>query len=229
LIRLFYPILPGSTLRDRAIACLGALLGIAVTGLAARQVLAGQGPLSLLLAAPMGASAVLVFAVPASPLAQPWSVLGGNVISALVGVTVARLIGEPMLAGGVAVGAAIAAMSLCRCLHPPGGAVALTAVVGGPAVAALGYRFALAPVAVDTLLLLAAGLLFHRLSGHSYPHHAKPAPAPPAPAITLQPADIDAALQAFGEPLDVDREDLDAVFRLAEAHALRRGAMATAG
>ncbi|MEG8058719.1 HPP family protein [Sphingomonas sp. 22L2VL55-3] len=80
----------------------------------------GSGPLPLLVA-PIGASAVLIFAVPASPLAQPWSVVGGNIISALVGVTAARFVPIPYLAAGVAVGGAILVMSLLRCLHPPAG------------------------------------------------------------------------------------------------------------
>ncbi len=122
---LFVPILAGATLRDRLLACLGALVGIALTSFVCATVLHGWAPLPLLVA-PIGASAVLVFAVPASPLAQPWSVLGGNVVSALVGVIAAMFISTPWLAVGIAVAGAILAMSLLRCLHPPGGAAALT-------------------------------------------------------------------------------------------------------
>ncbi|MFG3757464.1 HPP family protein, partial [Klebsiella pneumoniae] len=75
-----------------------------------------------LLVASIGASAVLLFAVPASPLAQPWPIIGGNSVSALVGIVVARAIGDPLLAAAVAAALAIAVMSLARCLHPPGGA-----------------------------------------------------------------------------------------------------------
>ena len=90
-----------------------------------------RGRLVPLIVAPMGASAVLVFAVPASPLAQPWPVVGGNAISALVGVVVARVVADPVIAVGLAVSLAIAAMSLTRSLHPPGGAAALTAASAG--------------------------------------------------------------------------------------------------
>ena len=76
-----------------------------------------------LLIAPMGASAVLLFAVPASPLAQPWSAVGGNTIGAILGVLSARFIPDPMVAAGVAVSLTIGATALCRCLHPPAGAV----------------------------------------------------------------------------------------------------------
>ena len=83
----------------------------------------------------MGASALLLFAIPSSPLAQPWSIVGGNTVSALIGLLVSRYVPEPAVAAGCAVAFAIAAMSLLRCLHPPGGAAALTAALGGPAVA----------------------------------------------------------------------------------------------
>lgn len=135
--RLFRPILAGATLRERMVACLGALAGITLTGLICGLVF-GQGPHIPLIVAPMGASAVLLFAVPASPLAQPWSIIGGNTISAFMGVLAAYFIPNPVVAIGVGVSLAIAAMSLTRSLHPPGGAAALTALIGGPAVTSAG-------------------------------------------------------------------------------------------
>ncbi|MER9262886.1 HPP family protein, partial [Mesorhizobium sp. M0619] len=111
--RLFVPILAGATLRERLIACVGAMIGIALTGAIGALVL-GNGPHVPLLVAPMGASAVLLFAVPASPLAQPWSIIGGNTISALVGVIVAHFVPQPVLATGIAVAVAIAARSFSR-------------------------------------------------------------------------------------------------------------------
>ena len=111
--RLFVPILAGATLRERLLACIGATIGIALTGVISGLAMGG-GPHVALLVAPMGASAVLLFAVPASPLAQPWSIIGGNSISALVGVTVAHFIHDPVFASGLAVALAIAAMSFTR-------------------------------------------------------------------------------------------------------------------
>lgn len=215
-MRVFTPLLSGAHAGDRLFACLGAVLGIAFAAF-----VAGRLPLSPadvpLLVAPLGASAVLVFAVPASPLAQPWPVVGGNTISALVGVAVYRLIPDAGLAASVAVGAAILVMSVLRCLHPPGGASALTAVIGSSAVHAAGYGFALLPVALNSVSLVAIGLLFHRVSGHSYPH--RPAPAADA---GLHMADIDAALEDMHESFDIAREDLDALLSRAELHAARR-------
>lgn len=216
----FKPILAGATLRDRVVACLGALIGIAVTGLVSRALLPDQAAAGMILTASMGASAVLLFVVPASPLAQPWSIIGGNVISAAVGVTAALLIKDPIVAGAVAVAASIAAMSLARCLHPPGGGAALVAVLGGPVIAGAGYSFVLSPVLIDAVLLTATGLLFHRFSGHAYPHRT--ALTTHAAALELTEADVDAALAEFGEPLDVSRDDLRLIAQTAASRAFAR-------
>ena len=220
-MRLSQPILSGARGGDRLFACLGAAIGIACAVLAAMLVPLPAADLPLLVA-PLGASAVLVFAVPASPLAQPWPVIGGNTLSALVGVAVYHLLPGMVLAASVAVGAAILLMSLLRCLHPPGGASALTAVIGPPAIHAAGFGFALFPVALNSLALVAVGLLFHRLSGHSYPHRTAPAP-PEALAAGLHLADIDAALEDMHESFDISRADLDALLSRAEYHAAQRG------
>lgn len=108
----------------------GALLGILIAGFASAAVL-GATPGAVWLIAPMGASAVLLFALPASPLAQPWSVLEGNVVAALIGVSCALYIHAPIPAAAAAIFVAIGAMFALHCLHPPSGAVALTAVIGG--------------------------------------------------------------------------------------------------
>ena len=206
--------------RDRLISGFGALLGIIATGVLVRS-LAGAGAHMPLLIAPIGAAAVLLFAVPASPMAQPWSVLGGNLISAIVGVSVARIGADPMVAAGLAVGAAIAAMALLRCLHPPGGAVALTAVLGGPVIHAMGYGFVIAPVGVGTVLLLAMAWGFHRFSGHSYPHVAKPL-AEPVSTADFSREDLIKAIEDYPDVLDVDIADLEELLHAAEHEAMAR-------
>jgi CBS domain-containing membrane protein len=220
------PLLAGANFTDRAAACLGALLGVGITALLSSSL--GISAMSVpALVAPMGASAVLLFAVPASPLAQPWPIVGGNLVSAAVGVTVAGLVPDMWIAAGVAVAAAIFAMSLLRCLHPPGGASALLAVVGGPEVQAAGYLFAAIPVGLNALLLVLTGWLFHRLSGHSYPHRAVPVAGHEVTATferEIRTEDIDAALAELGETFDVSREDLNLLFRLAERQAAERRA-----
>lgn len=211
-------------MRDRLVSGLGALVGIVATGLLVRGLI-GTGAHMPLLIAPIGAAAVLLFAVPASPMAQPWAVIGGNLVSAIVGVAVAGLSADPMLSAGLAVGGAIAAMALLRCLHPPGGAVALTAVVGGPAIHELGFGFVIAPVGLGTLLLLAMAWGFHRFSGHSYPHRAKHIADPPQPLPTdFSRHDLRLALADYPDLLDVDFEDLEEILLAAEHRAaVRRG------
>ncbi|MEM5426474.1 HPP family protein [Paraburkholderia ferrariae] len=169
--------------RERGRRCAGALIGIAFTGLATHVTFGAAGDIPLLVA-PMGASAVLLFGASDSPLAQPWSILGGNFVSALVGVACAQWIASPVAAASVAVALAICAMFLCRCVHPPSGAVALTAVLGGPAVHALGFHFVIAPIAFQSFALLSAALAFHALTGHRYPRAAF-RPTPEAAAAPL--------------------------------------------
>ncbi|MBI2254145.1 MAG: HPP family protein [Proteobacteria bacterium] len=231
--RFFLPILAGATWRDRAIACLGALAGICATYLLCRLTL---GTFSdeiahvPLLVAPMGATAVLLFAVPASPLAQPWPIIGGNTISALIGIAVALLVPNPVLAAGIAVALAIAVMSLCRCLHPPGGAAALLAVLGGSHVTDAGFLFALDPVAINAVLLTLIGLGYHQLLKHNYPHRPLAAPvnthgtkdAVPGARTGFTSDDIDGALADLGETFDIDRADLDLLLSRVELRALER-------
>lgn len=226
--RFFVPILAGATLRERLIGCLGALVGILLTGMISGSIFGGGASLPLIVA-PMGASAVLLFAVPSSPLAQPWSIVGGNTISAFVGVFSAMLVPDPLVATGLAVAVAIAVMSFTRCLHPPGGAAALTAVLGGPVVANWGLLFPLVPVALNSCLLVALGILFHKLARRNYPHVVAP-PAnthetvdPPASRrVGFTETDVDAALEALDESFDISREDLDRLLRQVELQAAIR-------
>ncbi|WP_020652607.1 HPP family protein [Massilia niastensis] len=204
---------------SQARAAFGALLGLLLAGALSQVALAWAAPGAHIawLVAPMAASAVLLFCVPASPLAQPWPVVGGNVVSAFTGIACAHLVPDPMLAAPLAGGLSIAMMFLLRCLHPPGGAVAMTAVLGGAAVHEAGFMFALAPVGLNTVVLLLAALAYNRVTGA---HHAHKPVAPSAVADE----DIDAALEHFGEALDVTRDDLAAIVNDAEHHAAERRA-----
>jgi CBS domain-containing membrane protein len=215
--------------RERMRAVAGALIGLLLTaGLS--ELLTGTGNLPLALVAPMGASAVLLFCVPASPLAQPWSVIGGNTISALVGIACAKVIGPPLLAAGLAGALAIFVMFRLRCLHPPSGAVALTTVLGGPAVHAAGFKFALMPVCLNSTLIVLAALVFNNLTGRRYPHtqqsamqnaHATRDPVPTA-RVGFTKEDLDAALERYGQVLDVSRDDLEAIIFETEIQSYSR-------
>lgn len=227
-LKRFAPTMEAANWTERLRAAVGALIGILVTGYVSRLALGDSFALPLLIA-PMGASSVLLFAVPASPLAQPWSIIGGNLIAATVGVTALIWIPDLFIAAAVAAAAAIALMITFRCVHPPSGAVALTAVLGGPAVAAAGYEFVLWPVGVNTLLLVVAAIIYNNLTGRSYPH--KPVAAPnihatkdphPTERIGLTDADIEAVLRAHNQLFDVNPEDIAGIVREAERNAHKR-------
>ncbi|AIT79964.1 HPP family protein [Novosphingobium pentaromativorans] len=188
---------------------LGAALAIALAaGLTAMLLGVSALPLPLpLLVAPLGASAVLVFCVPASPLAQPWPVIGGDLVSAAVGLAVGHAVGVPWLAASIALGIAIALMSLLRCLHPPGGACALLYALG--AAGAEHWQWAwIGSIAANVAALAATGWLYNNMTGHPWPHVPVRVPPPLAPAYTRD--DIETVLADWNEVLDVDIDDLDA-------------------
>lgn len=225
-------LLPGPDRIDRfekMRACTGALFGIIITGVCSTFFLPDTRN-AVLLIAPMGASAVLLFAVPASPLAQPWSIIGGNLVAGLVGVSCAKLIGEPLLAAAIAASIAIGAMFMLRCLHPPSGAVALTAVLGGPAIHDMGYSFVLAPVMLNSVLILAAALFFNNATGRRYPHRVKVEPADkhdtddaaPTTRLGINSEDLDAVLARYNQVLDISREDLQAILLETEMRSHQR-------
>ncbi|MBI5137606.1 MAG: HPP family protein [Nitrospirae bacterium] len=143
-----------------ALPALGAFVAILGAALITRSVIGG--PVLPLVVASMGASAVLLFCAAESPLAAWWPFFGGHICSVLVGVAAARWVPDMALASAVAVGGAIVAMRLLGCMHPPGGAAALTAVVGGPAVAKAGFYFLLVPVGINMVALALLVLLFRR-------------------------------------------------------------------
>ncbi|RYF24078.1 MAG: hypothetical protein EOO77_00900 [Oxalobacteraceae bacterium] len=113
-----------------------------------------------LLLAPVGASAVLVFTAPESSVSQPWPVIAGSMISATFGVAIAHLVADPAWAAAIAVSGAILITSGLRCLHPPGGAAALLAVVGGPVVHSQGYWFAVTPIGINATILVGTAIVF---------------------------------------------------------------------
>lgn len=199
----------------------GAGLAIALTALIGRLAM-GSDPALPWLVASMGASAVLVFVLPASPLAQPWPVFGSHLVAGAIGVAVHALLGATWQSAGLSVALAIAAMSLLRCLHPPAGGTVLLTALSSPAVAAAGFSFLILPLALNVLALLSAGLAWNRLTGHSYPHR----PAPPAAQTDwlghIEDSDLDAVLAEWDEVLDVSRADLAALVHAVEAKVRQR-------
>lgn len=205
------------------IASIGAGLGLTITSLISHWLL---GQVNLWFVAPMGASAVLLFGIPNSPLAQPWSIVGGNMVAGAIGVTAAITIPYAPLACGVAACLAIAVMFQLRCLHPPSGAVALTAILGGGNVHQLGYHYILTPVLLNSLCLALLAIIFNNLAGRRYPHPLAATEAKPEPVALEVPItrdDLHRALEE-GQLLDIDEDDLQQLLQRAEAIAVQRQA-----
>jgi CBS-domain-containing membrane protein len=141
---------------------IGAFVGIGAVAAASQLLFAGRD--AVLMIGSFGASAVLVYGAVRSPLAQPRNLVGGHMLSALVGVICWKLFHEvPGLAEAMAVATAIALMHATRTLHPPGGATALIAVIGSPEVHRLGFTYVLLPATVGPLILLAVALLVNNI------------------------------------------------------------------
>ncbi|MGE4557453.1 MAG: HPP family protein [Desulfovibrionaceae bacterium] len=143
---------------------IGAFLGIALVG-SFQSLIVDPIDRNLLIGS-FGATAVLVYGAIRSPLAQPRNVLGGHVLSAIVGVLSFQIAGNiTWLAAALAVSTAIALMHVTKTLHPPGGATALIAVIGGDSIHNLGYFYALIPVGLGAILLLAVALVVNNMAG----------------------------------------------------------------
>lgn len=203
-----------------ALSGVGGLVAISLILVVSTRVLAN--PAGALIVASMGASAALIFAVPHGPLSQPWPLVGGHLISALIGIGCHRWLGDGIVTAGLAVGLAISAMHTLRCIHPPGGATALTAALGGPAMDSLGYQFLLTPVALNLAVILAVGILFNLpFDWRRYPA-ALAQPSQP-PDSDLQPpllsqSDLIAALNQLDTFVDVSEQDLLKIYAIAEQH-----------
>jgi CBS domain-containing membrane protein len=227
--RAFLPARTAIGARERWRAATGALIGLAIAGAAG---LATMGPSAALpfLIAPMGASAVLLFCLPASPLAQPWSILAGNLVSGAIGITCARLVPLPLAAAALAMGLSIGAMLALRCLHPPSGAMAVMTTLGGPAVHAAGYGFLIAPVTLNGLVLVVVAIAWNHATGRRYPHSQRhdtkhpqaTADAPPIARLGFTSEDLRAVLREHGELIDVSEDDLESLFLRVERQTHRR-------
>ena len=156
---------PLVTHSERIRAVLGAFIGLSLVFTSAKFLGELTGIDEWLMAS-LGASALLVFALPGSPMAQPWAVIAGNTLSALIGIGCFHLIGWPLIALPAAVALSIFGMFTLRCLHPPAAAVALIAVLGHIG----SFRYAFFPVMVDSVLLILVGAAYSNLTGKRYPN-----------------------------------------------------------
>jgi CBS domain-containing membrane protein len=173
-----------------------------------------------ILVASMGASTVLLFIVPSSPLSQPWSLLGGQIISAVIGVSCTH-INNTVLAAAAAVSFSIFGMLVLRCLHPPGAATALAPVV---AVTPPDYSFVLFPVAINVLIMLAMAIMLNRwLLGNLYPLLPESSkPNEPEQLVGISDNDLKHALKNMDTFMDVSLEDLSRLLTDAEKNSFKR-------
>jgi len=144
---------------EKLVSALGGFIGISLIAWISYQVTGASG--AALIVPSMGASAVLLFAVPHGKLSQPWALFGGHLCSAAVGVSCYQLIPDMFLAAGLAVGLAIGAMHILRCIHPPGGATALAAVIGGDAIHILGYEYVISPILLNSIIIFLIAIMFN--------------------------------------------------------------------
>ncbi|PUA96578.1 CBS domain-containing membrane protein [Acidovorax sp. 107] len=216
-LRHFWPAPLGIDGRERLRFVVGAVMGMLLTAWLSRWWAQGSGSGPWMVAS-LGASAVLVFGMPSSPLAQPWPVLGGSTLSALVGAVCSALIPDKVLAGAIAVGLAIALMVPLRCLHPPGGAMALYVVL----TSGDGWHLAAFPVLFNVVLLLIAAVVYNGLTGRRYPHPQRVVSRVAASQGAFTASDVDAALAHYNQVLDVSRADLEGLLHLAGRAAFQR-------
>ena len=210
--------------REKLISGLGGFISIAAV-FGVTRFLETELHAQLLLIASMGASAVLLFAVPRSPLAQPWNVLGGHMVSALVGVAVLRVVPDPVLGGGLAVGLAITAMHYLNCLHPPGGATSAIPLLAGPAAMQdYSWAFVLFPIGLGAGLMTLIAIAYNwPFAWRRYPARLAPPEAeqtaPPSPYPDITHADFVAALSQIDTFMDISDDDLLRIYHLAMKNA----------
>lgn len=197
---------------ERVVSALGSGLAIALlVGIIHWQIPGGEG---WAVAASMGASAVLLFAVPHSALAQPWPVLAGHTVAAVIGVACARWFPERMMAAGLAVGLTVVMMQWLKCVHPPGGGTALAAVMGGESIRNLGFDYVVLPVLANAMLMVALAFFCNfAFRWRRYPAILSRLPAAAAQrkkALVHPPThdEVVAAIRSLDSFVDISEEDL---------------------
>lgn len=218
---------------ERRKTALGALLGLALAGVLLQAAPAG----SMWLVAPIGATAIILFALPHSPLAQPWSVLGGYLAATASALLAAALVPWMLAAMALALGATVWFMTRFKCIHPPGGALVLLLVAEGAPSLMQALQHMGVVLANGVAILLAALAVNNLLLRRCYPQCRAAAPASlhqtgdaaPTERTGLSHADLDQALRALGTFVDVQEDDLVTLYNLAVRNAFERHLGASCG
>lgn len=229
----FQPISANISAAEKVVSGISAFVAVVCVGYISVAVVGElPGPVYAFYIASTGAVSVLVFATPHSPVAQPWPVIGGQVISAFISMSVALsgFTSDLVLAASLALCLSIIAMYFLRCLHPPGGATALAIVLGGSQVQDLGYLFVLFPVALNSILLVAMGVLLTRF----IPNRHYPAIAAKKASLSdtaddwalgapkFKDEDLREALSNMDSYVTVSEYDLSRIYALAMLNANKR-------
>ena len=203
--------------KEKFISFLGGFLSIYIIYLVTSQLLGIAEAVYIIPS--MGATAVLLFAAPNVPFSQPWNVFGGHIISAVIGVACYQLMPDIHIAAAASVGLAIWAQYYLRCIHPPGGATALAAVIGGSQIHDLGYLYVITPVLINTVVILVIAIGFNALfSWRNYP--ASVAKVEKADAYSpIKHEDFVYALSQIDSIVDISEGDLVKIYSLATMHS----------
>ncbi|SFV85202.1 CBS-domain-containing membrane protein [hydrothermal vent metagenome] len=143
--------------KELLISAVGAFIAIVIAEFFSNVIL--QSTNHPLVIASTGASAMLVFGLPHASVSRPWNLVGGHSVSAIVGVTCFYLINDTLLATSFVIPLALIAMHFLKCMHPPGGATAVTAIIGGETIHQLGYAFVIMPIFFNSLVLLIMAIM----------------------------------------------------------------------
>jgi len=218
-------------LKTKIYSLLACFISIFFIALITQTYLGGDAGAPMIVAS-MGASAVILFFIPNSPLAQPWPFVGGQLCSAIIGMSCALNIEETASASAVAVGGSILVMLLLRCLHPPGAATALAPVMAGASITSLGYSFALIPVGINVLIMLVLSIIINRgIMRRKYPnaiarkeleHNQRHEIAQPSHKVGVTVQDLDLALKSTDSFVDVTATQLSHLLNAAELNTFKR-------
>jgi len=188
---------------------------------------------SPIIVASMGASAVILFFIPSSPLAQPWPFIGGQLCSAFIGMSCALNITETASSAAVAAGASVLVMLILRCLHPPATATALAPVMAGDSITSLGYSFLLVPVGINVGLMIILSVIINRwVLNRNYPSalaaiketetHQRHSVTAASHNIGITRQDIEQALTNSKSLVDVSTAQLSQLLSNAEMNTFKR-------
>ncbi len=182
--------------------------------------------------ASMGASAVILFIMPGSPLAQPWPLVGGHLVSAFIGISCAQLFADTIVASACASGGSVLAMLLLRCLHPPGAATALTPILAGDPVNLMNYSFVLMPVGINVAIMLVMAIAINRwVLRYEYPtvphqadnkKHKHDTLIQPSQRTGISEQDLEQALENMDMFMDVSTGDLSKLLSDAQMQSFKR-------